>query len=175
MVGHGSRRWIVEATERVIRTAIQPAQHEGQRVRDDPTRELRRIPPLPTDPTLPAAPDKMQSEPQSDDIGFHGLPSVAESSNLSRFDCSCLPRVSACCALSGVSSGVNSCDIRHGKSLCTLPIYCDGAPALATITIPLLPHRDSVIRDVAYELCRTPLLRGWLNKIQKRNPRGVLG
>jgi hypothetical protein len=31
---------------------------------------------------------------------------------------------------------------------------CDRVPALAAIINPLLPHRDSVIRDVAYEVRR---------------------
>jgi len=74
---------------------------------DDPIRELRRIPPLPTDPALPAAPDKTQSEPQSADTCFQVLPEVAKSPYISRFHCWWLPAVSACCALGGVSSGVN--------------------------------------------------------------------
>ena len=47
------------------------------------------------------------SEPQSDDICCHGLPCVAKSAYLSRIVCWRLPTVAACCALGGVSSGVN--------------------------------------------------------------------
>ena len=73
-------------------------------------------------------------------------------------------RAAASCALGGVSSGVNTRSIRHGEPLCTLPINCDGAPALATSVSPLLHHRHSVMRDVTYGLLRITLLRGWMNK-----------
>jgi hypothetical protein len=58
---------------------------------------------------------------------FWVLPKVAESAYLSPFPCSWLRAVSACCALGGVSSGVNTCGIRHGEPLCTLHTYCDRA------------------------------------------------
>jgi hypothetical protein len=49
------------------------------------------------------------SEPQSADIGCWVLLYVAESARLSPFLCWRLRAIAACCALSGVSSGVNSC------------------------------------------------------------------
>jgi hypothetical protein len=103
--------------------------------------------------------------PQSADTCFSVLPYVAESAYLRRFICWRLPAVSARCALGGVRSGVSSCGIRHGESSCTLPIYCDGASILATNLSPLLPHRDSVIRDVGYELRRISLPRIRVNRI----------
>jgi len=47
------------------------------------------------------------SEPQSAVTCFYRLPTVAESAYLSLFPCWRLLNVSACCALSGVSCGVN--------------------------------------------------------------------
>jgi hypothetical protein len=113
------------------------------------------------------------SEPQSADIGCHALLYVAESAYLSLFVCARLPAVAACCALGGVNSGVNTCGIRQDESWCTLPICCDGVPALATIVSPLLPHLDSVIRDVGYGLRRTTLPRTRVNRDQRAIERAV--
>jgi hypothetical protein len=66
----------------------------------------------------------LPSEPQSADIGCSALLWVAESAYLSPFLCSRLRAIAACCALGGVSSGVNFCAIRHGESFCTRPRCC---------------------------------------------------
>ena len=87
----------------------------------------------------------------------------AESASLGRFPCSWLRAIAACCALGDVNSGVNSYDIRQGESLCALPTCCNGVPAPPTVISPLLPHRDSVIRDVTQELRRTLLPRTRVN------------
>jgi hypothetical protein len=58
-------------------------------------------------------------EPQSDDIGCHRLPRVAESAYLSQSSCSRLCTIAARCALGGVNGGVKR--VRQLLPWSTLP------------------------------------------------------
>ena len=57
-------------------------------------------------------------------MGFWVLLWVEVAAYLSQLLCSQLHTSAAYCALGSVSSGVNTRGIRHGDSLCTLPICC---------------------------------------------------